>query len=315
MAYRAFLLPLFATALLAAPADFNGRWNIVPEGDARGRVWWLEVTGAGTSALKGRFVGAPGGQMDEIPAMHMEKDELVWIFERPYGRETKQKAKGVYRARVEGGKLKGTFQVEGRPAMIQFAGVRAPKLAETDDGTWRPGKPVELFNGRDFTGWTTKVRGRSIDEWKVTNGILTNGKGAPDITSDQKFWNYKLHIEYRLAQHSNSGVGLRGRYEVQIFGDYGEPPSMHGNGALYSRLLPTMNASKPAMEWQTFDITLVGRQVTIVLNGKTVVDHREIEGFTAMATDVHEDQPGPITLQGDHGVVEFRKVTVTPLAR
>jgi hypothetical protein len=307
------LLPLGA-----APPDFNGRWNLTLSNDPRGRAWWLEVEGAGTPAIRGRFVGAPGGQMDVIPSIRLEGNELVWVFERIYRRnvEDRQKVKGIYRARLGNGRLAGSFEVEGRPgSRVEFTGKRAPKLAETDDGSWKPGKPIELVNGRDFTGWTTKVRGRSINEWRVENGILTNGKGAPDITSDARFWNFRLHIEYRLAHHSNSGVGLRGRYEVQIFGDYGEPVSLHGNGALYSRILPTVNASKPPMEWQTFDIALVGREVTIVLNGVTIIDHKEIEGLTAMATDPNEDQPGPITLQGDHGVVEFRSVTVTPLTR
>jgi len=102
---------------------------------------------------------------------------------------------------------------------------------------------------------------------------------------------------------------------VQIFGDYGEPPSGHGNGALYSRIAPSVNATRPPSEWQTFDIRLIGRQLTVVLNGKTIHDKVTVEGLTAMATDPDEDKPGPLTLQGDHGPVEFRKITVTPLSR
>ncbi len=318
-AYILFFAALAPVAAMAAgPADFNGRWNLTLTGDDRGRAWWLKVTGAGTPAMKGEFVGAPGGQLDPIPSMEVKDGELIWVFERVYRRnaEDREKAKGIYRARVDGDRLTGSFTVDGRPATRKtFTGKRAPELKGSADGKWKSGQPVELFNGRDFSGWTSKVKGRSINEWRIEDGVLKNGKGAPDITSDAKFWNFKLHIEYRLAQKSNSGVGLRGRYEVQIFGDYGEPVSMHGNGALYSRILPLMNASKPAMEWQAFDITLVEREVTVVLNGKTIIDRKEIEGLTAMATDPNEDQPGPITLQGDHGPVEFRKVVVTPLHR
>ena len=108
---------------------------------------------------------------------------------------------------------------------------------------------------------------------------------------------------------------MRGRYEVQILEDYGKPPDTHGNGALYSRILPTSNASKPAGEWQTFDITLAGNMVTIVLNGTKIIDNKEIDGLTAIASDPNEGEPGPIQLQGDHGPVEFRKVTLTPLLR
>jgi hypothetical protein len=308
---------LFGAMASAGVSDFNGRWNLTPSKDARGRAWWLEVEGAGTPNPKGRFVGAPGGQMDEIPEIELKGDQLVWIFERIYRRNTedRQKAKGIYRARLLDGRMMGSFEVEGRPSTrMDFSGVRAPVLKEIDDGKWKRGTPVELFNGKDMTGWECRVANRGM-EWSVENRVMKNGKGAADITSLQKFWNFDLHIEFRLVQHSNSGVGLRGRYEVQIFGDYGEAPSTHTNGALYSRIVPSVNASKPPMEWQVFDIRLIGRQVTVKLNGTTIIDRQEIEGLTAMATDPHEDQPGPLTLQGDHGPVEFRKITVTPLTR
>ena len=124
-----------------------------------------------------------------------------------------------------------------------------------------------------------------------------------------------MHIEFRVANKSNSGIGLRGRYEVQIDGDFGVAPSKHSSGALYSRIAPAVNALLPPEAWQTFDIRFIGREVTIKLNGKTIIDRKQVEGYTAMATDPREDQPGPIMLQGDHGPVEFRKVTATPLVR
>ena len=97
--------------------------------------------------------------------------------------------------------------------------------------------------------------------------------------------------------------------------DYGHPPNTHSAGALYSRIAPSENASKPAGEWQTYDIRLVGRQVTVVFNGKKVIDHGVIDGLTAMAHDADEGEPGGIALQGDHGPVEFRKITITPLMK
>ncbi|MCC6587665.1 MAG: DUF1080 domain-containing protein [Bryobacterales bacterium] len=305
----------FALLLAVSAADFNGRWNLVVENDPRSRVWWLDVKAAGTPNIEGRFVGAPGGSMDNIPKIEIEGDQLHWVFERGYVAGSKDKQKAHYRARIQKGRMVGTMEIEGYPQMTKkFSGGRAPVINEVDDGKWKPGKPVELFNGKDTSGWECKVQGHGI-EWRVENGALANNPKAADITSIPKFWNFKLHAEYRLKPHSNSGIGLRGRYEVQIYDDYGQPVSKHGNGALYSRIIPTVNASLKPGEWQTFDITLIGRQVTIVLNGKTIIDHKEIEGFTAMATDVAEDKPGPITLQGDHGPVEFRKLTVTPLTR
>lgn len=306
-------------AMAAAPAlcgveEFNGRWNLEPAKEPRGRAWWIEVKDAGSPRINGTFVGAPGGQVDAIPKISVEGGELVWVFESNW-RGEKTKRKGVYRARIEKGALVGFHEVEGLAgSRVEFTGKRAPVLREVDDGKWKKGRAVELLNGRDMTGWSSAVAGRGI-EWRVENGVMKNNDKAADIVSAAKFWNFQLHIEFRVAQHSNGGVGLRGRYEVQIFGDHGESPSSHGNGALYSRIVPAVNATLAPDQWQTFDITLIGREITVVLNGKTLIDHKEVAGLTAMATDPNEDQPGPLTLQGDHGPVEFRKITVTPLVR
>jgi hypothetical protein len=303
---------------VCANDQFNGRWNIRVVNEPRQRVWWLEVTGAGTNHLKGRFVGAPGGGMDEIPEISLAKNELTFAFEREYrvpGQQEPVKAQGIYRAKLESGKLKGNFELKGHPeASAEWVGTRAPEIADKDDGSWKEGKPVALFNGKDLSGWKAVVPGQELG-WRVENGSLTNKAGANNLMSEQKFWNFRLQVEYRLGAHSNSGIGLRGRYEVQIFDDYGKPSTKQGNGALYSRIVPSENASKPAGEWQTFDIRLVGRDVTVVLNGKTIIDHKTIEGFTAVATDIDEAAPGPITLQGDHGAVEFRKIVLTPLTK
>jgi hypothetical protein len=303
-----FAILLAATTLSASVAELNGRWNIIPQREARNRVWWLEVKGAGTNMVSGKFTGAPGGQVDAIPNIKVEGEELVWVFDL-------NKEHRTYHARVVKGMLQGTMELAGQPDKnLSFTGKRAPLLKEIDDDKWKKGKPVELFNGKDMTGWSPSAPGRKL-EWYVENGSMKNKDKAADIVSGAKFWNFDLHIEYKVAQQSNSGVGLRARYEVQIFGDHGEPSSQHGNGALYSRIVPTLNATKAPGEWQTFDIRLIGRQVTVVLNGKAVIDHKTIDGFTAMATDANEDQPGPLSLQGDHGPVEFRKITVTPLTR
>lgn len=310
------LVLLGAAAAYSAAGDFNGRWNIKPANEPRGRAWWIEVKDAGSRNINGTFVGAPGGQVDTIPRIAIEGDRLVWSFDRVWrGDKTGLKRRGIYRARIEKGLLVGTLEVEGAPeSKTSFTGKRAPLLPEVDDGKWKKGRPVELFNGRDLTGWYSAIRGRGV-EWRVEGGVLKNNDKAGDIVSTAKFWNFHLRMEFRVAQHSNGGVGLRGRYEVQIFGDHGEAPSSHGNGALYSRIVPAVNATLAPDQWQTFDITLVGRQLTVVLNGKTLIDHREVEGLTAMATDPNEDQPGPLSLQGDHGPVEFRKITVTPLTK
>ena len=151
--------------------------------------------------------------------------------------------------------------------------------------------------------------------WTVKDGIMGNTPAANNLVSEKKFWNFDLHAEFRVSAETNSGIGLRGRYEVQILDDYGKPPNTHGNGALYSRILPSENASRPSGEWQTLDVRLVGRQVSITLNGKKIIEKKEIDGLTAMANNPDEGEPGPITLQGDHRAVEFRSLVVTPLLK
>jgi hypothetical protein len=305
---------LFAAVLSSAPGDFNGRWDITVDEQNRRRAWWLEVTGAGTSNLAGSFIGAPGGGLDQLTDLRIVNDELTFSFTRAYrygGADSKPR-KGTYRSRVVNGKLHGTLELEGESQAIRFTGVRAPKFERVDVSKLRPGKPIELFNGKNLSGWRPLHPDRKV-EWQVVDGVTKNVPGAVDLVTEQKFWNFKLHAEYRVGPKSNSGIGLRARYEVQILEDHGRPVSLHGNGALYSRILPSVNASKPANEWQTFDITLVGNHVTVVLNGTTIINDKEIDGLTAVAVDPNEGEPGPIIIQGDHGAVEFRKLTLTPL--
>jgi hypothetical protein len=144
---------------------------------------------------------------------------------------------------------------------------------------------------------------------------MRNAPPTSDLISEQKFWNFKLHVDFRIIDHSNSGIGLRGRYEVQIADDIDRAPSNRGSGAILGRIAPTANVSRLPGEWQTLTIRLVGRQVTVLLNGVRVIDHQTIEGPTAIALDANEGDPGPILLQCDHGPVEFRKIVVHPLIK
>jgi Domain of Unknown Function (DUF1080) len=309
--YRlAVTFSLLAGSAFAAASDFNGRWDITVQEENRKRAWWLEVTGAETGQPAGSFIGAPGGGLDKLAGARIEKGELTFSFDRK-SREGKE-WKGVYRAKLVSGKLDGTFEATGITGPVRWTGVRAPKPQTADLTKLKTGKAVELFNGKDLAGWRPLHADRRM-EWDVKDGITGNQPGAVDLVTEQKFWNFKLHAEYRVGPKSNSGIGLRGRYEVQILEDHGRPVSLHGNGALYSRILPSQNASKPPNEWQTFDITLVGNRVTVELNGARIIDDKEIEGLTAIAIDPSEGEPGPIIIQGDHGAVQFRKLTLTPL--
>ena len=299
------LFLLLVSTAFAGDEQFNGRWNIKVINESRNRAWWLEVNGAGAGAPKGRFVGFPGGNLNDIPEMSIAGGELTFKWD-------KGNAHQVYRARPQGDKLEGTF--EAGKQKLQWIGMRAPALPEKDDGSWRQGKPVKLFDGKSLAGWSAVVAGQPLG-WTVKDGVMGNTPAANNLVSDKKFWNFDLHAEFRVSPDTNSGIGLRARYEVQILDDFGKPPNTHGNGALYSRILPSENASRPPGEWQTMDIRLIGRQVSVTLNGKKIILKQEVEGLTAMATDWNEAEPGPITLQGDHRNVEFRAVVVTPLVK
>ena len=296
---------LLALAAFAGDSGFNGRWDIKALNEPRGRVWWLEVSGVGSAGpLQGKFVSALNGDLNIIQNLAVRNGELSFSFVNAQGKTLS------YRAHLAGSRLQGVF--EGPSGKLEFTGVRAPVIHDKDDGSWKPGKTVKLFNGKDLTGWSAMIPGKELG-WSVKDGILANSAAANNLISTQKFWNFELHAEFKLREHSNSGIGLRGRYEIQIQDDYGKPCDTHCNGALYSRIAPAVNASRKPGEWQTMDVRLVGRTLTVTLNGQKILDRVQVEGLTAMANDADEALPGPITVQGDHREIEFRSLTVTPL--
>lgn len=292
---------------------FNGRWVIEPLGANNGRVMWLEISGAGTGSITGFMVGGgPGGQLDAIHQAKIERGQLAFHLERSTRRNGDRLIKTPVIAALRGDLLHGAAT---RPqGTVLWLGRRAPVLADRDDGSWRQSTPVALFDGAGISGWHT-LRPGGEEGWYVEGGVLKNHRRADVLVSEHAFWNFRLQVEYLVHPGMNGGIGLRGRYEIQILDDYGEPASDHGNAALYGRIAPTENASRPAREWQSLDVRLVGRELTVELNGVKTIDRQVIDGFTAMATDWREDKPGPITLQGDHGAVEFRKIVVTPLTQ
>lgn len=315
---RIVLVAALVLSCSAASIDdqqFNGRWDISPNSpSAPTHGWWLEVSGGGTNNLKGKFVGAPISLIDEIPKLSISDGELRFGLQDKFQRD-KPPETGLYWARYEDGKLKGTFEIEGDPSSyVEWTGVRAPLLPDKDDASWKRGDPIVLFDGHDLTGWEALPPGH-LSSWVVRDGGLTNLIGATDLISDKKFWNFILSLEFRLAPHANSGIALRGRYEVQLADDADRPPSNRGTGAIYNRIAPNYNAAKPAGEWQMLTVRLVGRQVTVILNGIRVINRQTVDGPTAIALDSNEGDPGPILLQGDRGTAEFRNVVVYPLTK
>lgn len=311
---RRLLLLAIATigTIFGGDEAFNGRWVIEPAGENQGRVLWLEVNGAGTRTITGGMVGGgPGGQLNPIHGARIERDHLHFHLEWQANR-SKRVTKTPVSVAIHDGKLVGVAnQANGS---LLWIGHRAPVISDKDDGSWKEGEPITLLDGTNLDHWQTLHPGRE-KEWYVEDGVMKNHEGADVLVTKGNFWNFRLQIEYRVRPKMNGGIGLRGRYEVQILDDHGQAASDHGNGSLYGRIKPSVNASRKADEWQTFDIRLVGRELTVILNSQKTIDRQIVEGFTAMASDWHEDQPGPITLQGDHGAVEFRRIVVTPLTQ
>ncbi len=289
-----------------ARADGNvlGRWDMTVQ-EASG-VWypsWFEVTREGEK-LAGRFVGRSGSQRP-IKTIEFANGHLT--FSLPIQFEA-NKNDLKFEANLDGERLEGTtFDRQGRT--LKWTAVRAPKLDRKSQPRW--GKAITLFNGRDLTGW--KVRdANKAGTWRVVDGVMENTPHGTDIITEQKFTDFKLHVEFKMADKSNSGVYLRGRYEVQIQDDFGKEPESHRIGGIYGFITPSSNPAKKAGEWQTFDITLIGRKVTLVFNGVTVIDGVEIPGITGGALDSNEGEPGPIMLQGDHEKIYYRNIVITP---
>ena len=296
--------------LLGTPGDadpFLGRWDITATGPKAKlpRFCWLELT-RDQGVLKGRF-NAGGGAVFDLPEVAIEGGELRFQYPRGNPPNVVQQ---VWRATANGGRLDGTAEVNGQT--LSWTGVRGPVWPSSPPSR-KPGEPIDLFNGKDLSGWLGQDPSRPLG-WFVRDGILMNeSKEANNIYSRQKFGDFKLEVEFNVDPKSNSGVYLRGRYEIQVLDGYGRPLDVHSQGALYGFIVPTVNADKPAGEWQTYEITLIANRVTVILNRTKIIDSGEVPGITGGALDANEKDAGPIMLQGDHGRVQFRKVRLTPL--
>lgn len=289
-------------ALAQNPHPLEGRWDLTVDWNGRFVPSWLEVRHSGRETLVGRFCFAFGSAR---PVAEVKWDNGQFSFAIPPQWE-EGKRHMEFAGTLAGDKLTGTMTyTDGNTS--SFTGVRAPSLLRTAPPVW--GKPIALI-GKDLSGW--KADGDK-NQWVVENGILKSPQSGVNIRTEQTFTDFKLHVEFRYPKGSNSGVYLRGRYEVQINDAEGlEPCDIHFSG-IYGFLPPNRNVAKAAGEWQTYDITLVGRTVTIVANGVTVISEQVIPGITGGAIDSREGEPGPILLQGDHGPIEFRNMVITPV--
>lgn len=284
--------------------DLIGRWDITVTKDGKEVPSWLEVKLSGFNTLVGYFVSDAGSAR---PVSHIKLDAGKFSFEIPTQWED---GTGLIKVEgsLQGGKINGTV-TSNKGNVSTYVGDKAPYLVRENAGTL--GAPVVLFNGTDLTGWKPSS---AENQWIVKDGILINQKAGANLISDQKFEDFKLEVEFKYAKEGNSGIYLRGRYEVQI---EDSPLDRHPGslyyGGVYGFLAPSEIVSNGPDEWNRYEITLRGRMVTIVSNGKTIISNQEIPGITGGALDSKEGEAGPIYLQGDHTGVEFRKIIVTPI--
>jgi hypothetical protein len=326
-----FLSSGLRAAAAAAVDPFLGRWALSLQGGAAG---WLEVKKesgwldgsvlwGGGSVLPVSSVIAADGTLTITRVRDVERKDAAGKVVR------KQQFTETLTARIEGGELKGT-RLAPRPNgsgfdRSEFSGKRIPPLpARPNLAAVKFGAPIALFNGKDLAGWAAKEANLK-SAWSVEGGALVNRPpahvpGKPNVRTanlrtEREFEDFKLTVEVNVPKGSNSGIYLRGIYEVQVMDSFGKPLDSHNMGAIYSRITPSVAAEKPAGEWQTLEMTLVDRHATVILNGKTIVDNQPLAGCTGGAMWSDQFRPGPIYLQGDHGPVSYRNLVLRPVVK
>lgn len=281
-----------------------GRWDLTvrgPDGDYYPS--WIEIRLRTESQLMAEFVGRFGSKR-HAAALSFDGDRLQVRIPLQYEQGGDAL---VFDGTLEGDRLSGQVRIDDGESHA-WTGVRAPLLAQTDVGEW--GEPVALI-GDGLSGWRPRFP-RHTGCWSVERGVLSATPPCVDLVSDARFDDFRLQFEFRYPAGSNSGVYLRGRYEVQIQDDRGKAIDPLRIGGLYGFIAPQTNAAAEPDQWQSMEIELIGRRITVSLNGTDVISRREIPGITGGALDSDEGSAGPLMLQGDHGPIEFRNIVVTP---
>ena len=295
---------LFATIAQTAEPGFAdpvlGRWDLTVESSDTSFPSWLEIRLRTEEQLMARLVGQ-FGSVRHATTVSYRDDELMVSVPVQYERGTEEL---VFTGSRRADSLIGLVDLNG--STLPWSGARAPSLERDAEPVW--GQPVPLI-GSDLSGWRMR-QGTDAGCWSVSDGILKATPPCVDIVTDREFDDFQLRLEFRYPPGSNSGVYLRGRYEVQIQDDYGKALDPLRLGGIYGFIAPTDDAARPAGEWQIYEIQLVGRRVTVILNGTEIISNREIPGITGGALDSHEGSPGPLMLQGDHGPIEYRNIFI-----
>jgi len=320
-----FLLLVLLSVLTGLPASsaenhFLGRWALTIPGGAAG---WLGIEEK-DGALRGSILWG-GGSVVPVQTVKVDGDTL--IVERTSKRKNKETGDETITetitGKVAGDTLNLTTVKAGKDGKefgrAEFTGKRIPPVPPAPDlSKVKFGPSIELFNGKDLSGWAL-IDPKADNGWSVADGVLMNriapGKHHGNLRTEREFEDFNLTLEVRTQKDSNSGIYLRGIYEVQVAESFGKPLDSHNMGALYSRITPTVAAEKPIGEWQTFDITLVDRHLTVVLNGKTIIENQPVLGCTGGAMTSDEMKPGPIYLQGDHTNIDYRNIVLRPVLK
>jgi len=319
----------FASAVLIHAQDvrkeFYGMWTIDIED---GSVGWLGVN-EDNGFLDAELLWQ-GGSVLPVSSVYFADDHTLVVTRTNNVRRSDSRTHVVAQTftfeRI-GNRLCGTLVSPTRDGMNtttrKFTGWRLSVPAPAPDlSKVKFGAPIRLFNGKDLTGWRL-INPNQTNGFKVINGELVNDPVSPagqrvsfgNLRTDNEFEDFKLTLEVNVPAGSNSGVYLRGIYEIQVVDSYGKALDPHNMGALYSRITPSEAAEKPAGEWQTMEMILCDRHLTVVLNGKKIIDNKPVLGPTGGAMQPDVSIPGPIYLQGDHGKVSYRNIVLTPILK
>lgn len=260
---------------------------------------WLEVKLSGFSTLVGYYVGYEGSARPIAEVIYSASDDKYHFTIPPQWMDIDDL---YFEFTLKDDKLSGYQMLDGNK--LEWTGVRAPSLERKEPPIW--GNPINLIT-KNMDRWIIPAN----NKFQMIDGVMMNTEKGGNLITNQKFDDFKLSVEFRYPEGSNSGIYLRGRYELQIEDSKGRADGV-SIGGIYGFIAPAVNAAKKPGEWQTFEVTLVGRHVTVVHNGIEVVSNRPIPGITGGSLDSKEGEPGPIIIQGDHGPIEFRKFVITP---
>jgi hypothetical protein len=309
--HRAVFLSLLSMLLMpgifqAQTSPFVGRWDFNIATPKEMRASWLGVTEKG-NGLEIWFQPT-GGHVHPVKDFKVDGSHLSLQVSPA----SNHRPAMTWELDAKGGKLVGT-QKQGEET-IALTGLRAPELKRSAPKVWA--KPEPLFDGVDLKGWEP-IGDTANNHWVVKDGSLVNEAHGANLKTTRKFDDFKLHFEVNCPEPANSGVYLRGRYELQMeYEAKGTEPPERSMGSIYGRIAPSSQLPRKPGQWETFDVTLVGRTVTVVRNGVKTIDQREIEGITGGALDANEGEPGPFYIQGDHtGGLKFQNITVSVPAR